>query len=248
MKRFLLFAVPLFSLMLPSCSNDLEPIDTKQEVSVNLDYSLMQSGSMSRAGDDVYTNFYESCIKTKELAPKNFTLNFSEEGGTEICDIEGQWGDNEGIRIIEGSYKVTGVTHPRYQSTAPKYAGDSLWLKFDETVRIAKDTKTITLSAKYDCFLLLFDASNIKDINTYYLYNDHLKFALNRHNNIYYLFVNKTMVTNSNRESYLIMEITRPSGTKITINLGRLKFEFGKYYYFNDVTNSFDIEAMEPGA
>lgn len=247
MKLSLFWTVTLICLTLFSCTNHGEPAMEKREASVQLDYTIMESGSMSRAGEQVYMDFFESCIKTKKLAPRNFELKFvnKESSGEIIKDIAGKWGDNEGIRLPECMYQVTGSSSPE-NAMGPRYSGDSLWLTFDETVFINQNTKNLTLSAKYDCFLLLFDANNIDSISAYHYYSNS-KFTLNRFNDIYYIFVNKTVVKDYNRDSALLLKIQRPSGTTITIDLTKMNFEFGKYYYFNDVTNSFNIEVMEPG-
>lgn len=48
-----------------------------------------------------------------------------------------------------------------------------------------------------------------------------------------------------NYDYYLV--VTRNDGQKSNINLVDIPFEKGKYYYFNDMTNSFDIPKMESG-
>ena len=55
-----------------SCSNDEDEFYTPQEVDLTLDYTFVESGSMTRAtGESVYNEFYESHILTKELTPKH---------------------------------------------------------------------------------------------------------------------------------------------------------------------------------
>lgn len=239
-----LFIIIVLCVLITSCnSNDASIM--KSEVDVKLEYSIMQSGSLSRSSEDVYMEFYESCIKTKKLAPKNFELTFKTDAkDAEVKRIIGTWGDNEGVRLIEGSYKVSGNTSPK-KST---FAGDSLWLTFDETINIQKEQSRILLSANYDCFLLMFDTTDIESIYAYRRNNDaeSSRFYLNSSNGIYYLFVHKTSILFDN-DSRLMIKIERPSGTLITLDIDKLSFEKGKYYYFNDVTNTFNIDPMESG-
>ena len=37
------------------------------------------------------------------------------------------------------------------------------------------------------------------------------------------------------------------NGDNLEVVFGTLPIEIGKYYYFNDITNSFDIPKMESG-
>lgn len=244
-------SVALLCFVLPACSSkeSVEPEIVKEEINVKLDYALMSSGSMSRAGEDIYADFFEGCINNKLLAPQNYELTFKNNEGTgwAIKEVNGKWGENEGVRLVEGTYTVEGATSPKYIPYTPKFAGDSIWLSFDERIEIKPDTKKLVLSAKYECFLLLFDADNISSIDAYYYYSNNSKHSLQKYKNIYYLFVNKNCETDYNRDSWLMLKITRPSGTSIILNLGNMSFENGKYYYFNDVTNSFDLEPMEQG-
>ena len=43
------------------------------------------------------------------------------------------------------------------------------------------------------------------------------------------------------------LNINRKDGNEIVIYFNGLRFSIGKYYYFNDLTNSFDIPPMESG-
>ena len=59
--------------------------------------------------------------------------------------------------------------------------------------------------------------------------------------NIYYAFIYKLLSIGRNSIS-----INR-DGQSSSIILDNIPFEKGKYYYFNDISNSFDIPPMEAG-
>ncbi|MBD5585338.1 MAG: hypothetical protein HDQ88_09670 [Clostridia bacterium] len=244
----------VFSLLLSACgeNSESEPSMEQEEVVIHLDYSLMESGSMSRASEDVYSMFYDTYIKTKKITPRKYTLDFFSKKDTEKADqfikeITGWWGSNDGVRLPVDTYYVKGTSVP-VLSTPPGCACDSVWLSFDETIAISNETKTVTLNAKYDCFLLLFDAKNVSSIEAYYFDKVSEKRYLNSTNDVYYLFVTKTKRDMFDSASRLEVQITRKSGSIIRIDLSKLSLEKGKYYYFNDVTNTFDIEPMEQGS
>lgn len=248
MNRYILLIITAIYILVISCANDAYPAYDNEEITVLLNYSLMQSGSMSRTAEEVYFDFYLSCVKSKRLAPKSFELNFKTDDNNTIKNINGIWDNNEEISLREGTYNVSGASYPQNAKSTPKYAGDSLWLAFNEAVYIHTESKTINLTANYDCFLLMFGASNINSITAYYDSRLNSTFTLNRFNNIYYIFVNQTYeLWASSIPIDLMLRIKRPSGTEIILNLNQIPFETGKYYYFNDITCSFNLDPMSAG-
>lgn len=220
-----------------------EPQAPKEEVLVELNYSFVESGSMSRSGEDAYQKFFDTYIKTKILAPKNYTLTFNTEEGITAQSVSGPWA-GASVKLREGTYQVSGNSFPstyKNDSGHYKYASDSLYVKFDEPININKDTKAIPLSAQYDCYLLLFNAENISEI--------HSTFAASpqKAGDVYYLFVNAGVYTSYSSQYALSIIITRKDGTRIETRIGGMGFEKGKYYYFDDVSNSFNIEPMLNG-
>ena len=144
-----------------SCEKEYVP----QEVELSLDYTFIESGSMSRAsGEEVYTNFYNKYIKTKELTPKTYELTFSNKDGV-VLEIADLWSHKHGVRLPEGEYTVRGISHPIEKVLDRQYfPSDSLYIRFNEKVNITKDMTVLTLTALYDSYLLLFDTSNINNI------------------------------------------------------------------------------------
>lgn len=238
----------LFSLMLllativialPSCSGDKdEPTPTTQEVEVKLDYSLFESGSMSRSGESVYQKFYDEYIKTKILTPKTYSLVFV-KGSKYTMKVSGTWDSNDAIKLLEGEYAVTGTSAP-----TDAYVSDVAYLNFNENVSIAKDTEKVTLRATYDCFLLMFDASTIETASWKFETNTGTN-ELFKVDNLYYMFVYQTYSDSERRD--MILNIKRNNGATIELNITNMGLSKGKYYYFNNTTNSFDIDPMENG-
>ena len=238
----------VFSLMLliatiavacQSCSSDNnEPAPEPQEVEVKLDYSLFESGSMTRSGETVYQQFYNDFIKTKELAPKTYSLSFV-ANNKYVQQVSGKWGIDDAVLLREGTYSVSGTSAPADGT----YFSDYMYLLFNEEVNISKEMTKLTLNAKYDCFLLMFDAVNIKTISaTFSTYSGGSE--LSKAGNTYYLFVNSTK-NGEGRDLYI--KLTRQNGSNVELNIAAMGLQKGKYYYFNDMTNSFDIDPMENG-
>lgn len=245
MKKLILFmmlAVAMVASFTSCSSKGDEPTPPPQEVDVKLDYAFFEQGSMSRSGESVYESFYNDYIKTKILAPYSYRLIFYVEDDV-MADMEGPW-SGAGIRLKEGNYKVQGYSNPKIHSNdaSGEYVCDSLFLDFNEPVSITKTTEKVTLSAKYNCFLLLFNAENIKSITASF---GNKKLA--QAGNVYYLFVRQNYYVTSSYTTWLSLNIVKKDGTKISYSLKGNDFEKGKYYYFNDMTNSFDIDPMVNG-
>ena len=155
MKKYFSMMLVLASFLgLASCAND--EIYTPQEVGLTLDYTFAESGSMTRAaGEEVYGSFYEKYIKTKKLTPTTYSLIFT----------NGVWGNKDAIRLMEGEYTVAGTSAPQpiEDEMLSHHISDTVFISFDETVHISKDMTSITLTAKYDSYLLMFDKDNCNE-------------------------------------------------------------------------------------
>lgn len=236
MKKILLLMMT--TLAIAGCSNEEQNNPVPEEVTVNIDYDFWESGSMSRSGADLYTNFYNKYIKTKLLTPTTYTLSLSTKEMSKPTTINGYWGNKDGIRLIEGTYNIYGTSNP----ISSKASIDTLSMSFSEKVAITKETTSITLTAKHSSFMLIFDASNTTSIEySAYINNIYTTYNLNKKDDIYYIFLSEEIGASDK------IVITRKNKKQATINLYGLPFEKGKYYYFNDVTNSFDIPPMTEG-
>ena len=146
------------------------------------------------------------------------------------------------MSILEGSYTVEGESAP-IRTTV-----DTLSLKFSEDVVITKDTKEVMLNAQYDSFLLLLNAQEIKSAEYKYSTSVNAFRVIDLRNaaGLYYMFV-KTYFSHDENVGQDMIVTRQDNGGGETIYLNELPFEIGKYYYFNEVTNSFNIPAMEEG-
>ena len=247
-KSFLMamLLVIAMSASITSCTKEETP-DVPQDVTFTLDYTFVESGSMSRAtGNEVYEEFYNEYIKAKMLTPSFYSLTFvNKETGAEAT-IKGKWDSKDGIRLPEGEYEVTGTSTPREKDFSEW--SDSVHLVFNETVSINRGDTNLTLNAIYDSFLLMFDAENTKSISCK---NDGFTSSvkddkLSKTDKLFWVFMQQTYYKESRNNDYYLT-ISRIDGQKSTIMLINIPFEKGKYYYFNDMTNSFDLPPMESG-
>ena len=112
---------------------------------------------------------------------------------------------------------------------------------------------SLNLNAIYDSYLLMFDKDNCKDI---YYFNDMelaggdnkvIKKNLKLANTHYVLFIKDLAYGVYDDDDGHYIKITRNDGGQVTVDLDNVSFEKGKYYYFNDMTSSFNLPVMENG-
>lgn len=250
MKRLFSMMLIMASMMcaFSSCSED--EIYVPQDVAFTLDYTFAESGSMTRAtGEDVYSSFYDKYIKTKQLTPTTYSLTFTNKETGAKAIVKGRWDKKDAIRLTEGAYEVTGTSVPLYKTKAGE-PSDTVYLSFNETINITRDMSSLVLQAHYESYLLLFDAENIKDIYYEHDFNTSSSMVSSVVYRLYKTeFVRSMFIRDlkyiGDKPHYIYL--TRNDGHKTTITLDKFPFEKGKYYYFNDMTNSFDIPKMESG-
>lgn len=240
MKKFLFLLTVITAV---GCSKNQPEIQPPVEVSVSLDYSFAEIGNMTKSGNSVYSNFYDKYVATKILAPKTFELTFTNKETGATATMRGNWDKNHSIKLLAGEYEVSGISHPVYPSS--RTCIDSLYMAFNETLAINESTQSISLTAMYDCYLLLFDkgdktkiAHHVSQTSSSTSYDTNLQ----QLDNIYYAYMYPK--TYYNNLIYIYHDgIETPS----SIRLNDIPFEKGKYYYFNDLSNSFDIPPMSAG-
>lgn len=239
MKKYL-FTIAV-TLAFIGCSEESVIEQPSKEVEVSLDYSFMESGNMTRAGSTVYTEFYNKYIKTKQLTPRIFSLKFTNKETGAIASIDGNWEKKHLFKLPVGEYEVTGSSYPSsrlgdnviFLTTCL----DSLYLSFNEKVTITNDTERVNLTAIHDSYMLMFDKSDKVGVFCR-LTNNGSSQILKNMDEIYYAFIND--------KAYNVT-INREDKTTSNIGLDKTPFEKGKYYYFNDINNSFNIPPMEEG-
>lgn len=244
MKKFIALAsIGLIIANLTSCndSNNELQIETKEKVEVSLSYSFADSGSLTRSvGSDTYTKFYNALVKTKTITPDNYNLTFTEKNTGTTYTYKGKWSRNEKINILEGDYTVTGTSAPVTITI------DTLYIAFNEDIKITKDIQSITLNANNDSYLLLFNATPLKSIT--YRYNSYVNnyISLNQKEGVFYMYV-KELFKDGRYPGYGLLDLDYNNGNSGTLNISNTPFELGKYYYFNEVANSFNVPPMEEG-
>ncbi|MBR1962489.1 MAG: hypothetical protein IKA26_06000 [Alistipes sp.] len=225
-----IFGLMLLCATIMSFSSCEQAVEEPQIVDVCFGVKFVESGSMSRATvDEIYQEFYNKHIVTKEFVLTTYDLTISDEKGNRVAVIDGTW-DKTTIQLLTGKYKVTGT------STSSGYSKASL--KFEETITIST-SETINLTAKYDCFLLLFPRNN----DTYkYSYDG-------GYNNSGYMPTVDDLAYMFIRGTAPDVYYTGTSSDRVNLDLTSYKdiFQIGCYYYFNIVTGTFNIPPMENG-
>lgn len=241
--RKILFALILTSFLFNSCSSSDEENNLpqgKEEVSFRIEYIFeANNGSvMTKTNSDVYTEFYNDKIKTKELVPDDYKIVFHCTDNGMDYSFSGKWSQNDMITLLEGSYTVNGSTW-----AVGKYIQEKASLKFTQNVQVTKEMDKLVLKADYDRFLLFFNKSNISSLkmNTPSV-SDGIDVFSYKDN--YYCFANQPF---SSCDASLKFEGERENGSSFSINVTDAKFEKGKYYFFSDINSSFEVPPMQEG-
>lgn len=239
MRKLALILAAMMPLLVSCSKNEtIETIETPKLCTVALDYALPSSGSMSRSGDDLYAKFYNEQIVTRKITPSFYNLTFTNTEDNSTVEIVGQWSKSHGLKLLAGTYKVTGTSHPK--GTAWNGALDTLSLRFEEDIKITPETDKIQLKATYDSFMVFFDSPQIKSIKYgMYGYSGYSS-NLSTVGDIKYMFDR-----NLDKETYLF--VLREDGGTAYVNIGEMKLENGKYYYFGDTETEYDLPGMEAG-
>ncbi|MDD6209928.1 MAG: hypothetical protein PUB21_04905 [Bacteroidales bacterium] len=228
-------------ILFQGCNNDLpgrpEPVEPLPLV---LDFEFMPQGIpmyAARVSEDVYTAFYENYIQTRILTPSEYNLTFKGVGFDYQIDIVGKWKKKEMLNLIPGKYAVTGTSYPSSQ----KGVQDTVSICFNDTVELTRESTSLLLTAEYDSYLLLFDADNFSDMYYEYTpnYGGPVKVLFGKVENVYYTF---SRITSFNSGAYV--RGRRSDLSSFSITLKTWKPRKGRYYYFNDIDNSFELPPM----
>lgn len=242
MKKITILMGVLCALILVSCSsNGEEPIvvDEPTNVSLYLDFSFTEGESMSRANSDVYTQFYNEKIKTKELVPDKYQISFKNKETGASYEFNGKWSAKDMITLLTGKYTVTGTCY----DTETNYFQSSVSVKFEEDIEVKETTSSITLKAVYDSFLVFFNKSNLTSLEYCANTESNSMHSIEAtYGDFYYLFSRDLSSTYN-----LYIQGKRSNGSSFKVYTSKIPFEKGKYYFFNDATSSFEIPAMEAG-
>lgn len=236
-KIFILLAV---SMALFSCSKENQPVEEKPPISVGFDYTFAKEGNMVKSANDDYTSFYNAMVVQKKVTPRNYEIQLIDKNTGMIYTHEGKWGDNNKIEILPSTYQVTGYSRPATKTV------DTLSMVFNDEITIPANATSVTLAANYDSYLLLFDKESLSDViysswdsSTAKGIDVNLK---NYDNKFFYMFVRTFPYPNQNTLKLVGLE-----SSITTIDIQKNAFEKGKYYYFDALTNSFNLPPMTAG-
>jgi len=242
MKNHLIPLILFFALVGCKKIDDKDMITNN--VSISLDYKLApRSDYMATKGlesiSTEYNAFYTKYIASRRLTPTKYCLNF--EGINhhfKTQAVVGKWKNTDLITLPEDTYIVSGKSWPKkFQAS-----GDTCYLAINDTIIIDANTTSITLKATYDCYLILFDNSNI---SVYSITESSLApepqvtgvhdSQMMKTENFYHIFC---------RENNLIMSIQTKDNVAANYILSDYKFDIGKYYYFEYVNGSYSLQPM----
>lgn len=229
--------------LLPSCSNDTEneQIQEQESVKVTFIYTLDTSngGAMSRAitNAEVFNEFYAK-ITSGELVAPSYNLTLTEVTTGAVYAFNGKWDSHDLITLRTGTYNVVGESKAEGENIQDKCS-----FTFNEQIEINAESSTITLHANYDCFLLIFNNSQIESLENN---NGSVQSPFYTFETYKYAFVNdKLFIEEQKNNAYILGKYT--DNAEFKIFTGNLKFEKGKYYVYNSVSNGFDVPPMEEG-
>lgn len=234
----------IVSLCFSACSNDEgnEGV-VNNNVKVSFIYTLDTSNGnpMTRAAKtnaEVFDEFYQK-IKTGELVAPSFELTLTEVNSGVVYTFNGKWNSHDLLTLRTGTYRVVGKSTADGENVQEKCS-----FTFDEQIDISITSNVITLHAKYDCSLLIFNNEKIQTLQNF---NGSTLTSFFTFGTYKYAFVNNTLydVTKKN-EAYILGKYTDDAEFKIFT--GNLNFEKGKYYVYNSISNGFDVPPMDEGS
>ena len=228
---------------LSSCTNDdtgeqLAPDEVRVYFVCTLDVSSGRLMARAKSHETIFGEFYEK-IKTGELVAPSYELTMTEVNTGETYTFKGQWGSHTLVTMRTGTYRVVGTSTAEGENIQDKCS-----FRFDEQIDIDMTTTAITLHANYDCFLLIFDSTEIQTLQNY---NGETFTPFYAFGEYRYAFVKESLYNaEKHSEAYIGGQYT--SGVEFKVFTGNLNFEKGKYYVYNSVSNSFDIPPMDDGS
>lgn len=233
-----LFKVTVLLLLITSSCSSKENVLDDPTVELSFSYVLSNSGRLTKSvSDDIYQSFYDSYVKTKEVLPKSYFLQVKNSSEEVIATLYGDWEKKDVVKLPLGTYHVVGYSRGGTYS-ADNYRKASLI--FDEKITINSYTTEVVLNAQYNCFLLLFNGSG-KSGFTWTAdgtAQPDVSGDVPKAGDLYYLFVR---TYNSN------ISISWIYGSNTNSMNLYYDFKNGYYYYFDDISGTFNIPKMQNG-
>ena len=229
----------ILALSLTGCNKtETKPEDDK--VTVYFTYNLPPNNgtSMTKATNaDVFNEFYASIVSA-ELVAEDYELVLTDVQTGARYEVLGKWNSHSMVTLSTGVYQVSGVS---------KAKGDNIQEKcsftFNEQIEISPTSSSITLSAKYDCALLIFSAQDIASLSNYNGEGLTPLFSFSKYR---YAFVNDKLYKEGKKDEAYLQGMYSDSA-EFKFFTGNASFEKGKYYVYNTVAGGFNVPEMEEG-
>jgi hypothetical protein len=219
-----------------------EPTDSGN-VKISIDYALTpRSADMATKGasiSDEYQAFFTKYIASRRLTPAKYVLNFEGVNHHFKTQSIGKWANKDLITLPEDTYIVSGGSYPKIFQAS----GDTCYLAIQDTIIVNATSTSFILKATYDCYLLLFDNSNVAlysitespQSDESQVTGVHCPYMM-KTENFYHIFCRQNNIT---LDIELLDHLT--SSTYVFSNY---KFDIGKYYYFEYVNGSYSLQPM----
>ena len=192
---------------------------------------------MTKSNASIFGEFYEK-IKSAELVAPKYNVSLTETTTGAKYEFEGTWGDRHMVTITAGRYKVEG------KSTASGgLLQEKCSLVLVGEVSINAASETILLPAQYDCFLLIFNATDIVTLQNVNGESVEPFFEFGAYK---YAFVNGKVYSDDQKAtSHILGQFS--DDCQFKVYTGNLNFEKGKYYVYNSLAGGFYLPEMEDG-
>ena len=193
---------------------------------------------MTKVSDeDIFAEFYEKILSAELVAPQ-YDLVLTDESTNIQYEFKGTWNKKDMVTVRTGRYHVVGTSTATGVSVQDKCS-----FVFDEYIDISSSATQITLTAQYDCFLIIFNAAGLSTLSNY---NGTTSRNLSSFSTYKYAFVNDKLYLDDKQDlAYINGRYT--DGAEFKCYTGQLVFEKGKYYVYNSVTGTFTVPSMENG-
>ena len=203
------------------------PEPVAEDVNITIAYTLDTSvgSNMTRATDaEVFDMFYQK-MKSGEMVAPSYRLTFKEITNGAKYVFEGDREEDDMITIRTGKYLVEGTSTAEGECMQDKAS-----LKFKQEIDILTSSKSVTLNAIYDCFLLAFAKSDITSLGNKH-HSNYTPVPFFTFKDYYYTFANNGIYSQAfgGEESVYILG-TREDGSTFKILTYYAPFEKGKYY------------------
>lgn len=218
-----------------------EPEEPKEEkVSVYFTYNLPSDNGMSMTkatNADIFKEFYASIVSA-ELVAEDYELVLTDVQTGVRFEVSGKWNSHNKVTLSTGVYQVSGVSKAKGENIQEKCS-----FTFNEQIELSATSSSITLSAKYDCALLIFNAQDIASLSNY---NGEGLTSLFSFSKYRYAFVNDKLYKEGKKDKAYLQGVYS-DGAEFKFFTGNANFEKGKYYVYNSVAGGFNVPEMQEG-